>query len=30
VHDIDYDDTFAPIAKMDSIRMELAIAIAKG
>jgi hypothetical protein len=30
VHDIDYDETFAPIAKMDSIRLALAIAATKG
>ena len=30
VHGIDYDETFAPIAKMDSIRLTLAIAAAKG
>jgi hypothetical protein len=30
VHGINYDETFAPVAKMDSIRLELAIAAAKG
>jgi hypothetical protein len=30
VHGIYYDETFAPVAKMDSIRLELSIAIAKG
>jgi hypothetical protein len=30
VHDIDYDETFAQVAKMDSIRLALAIAAAKG
>jgi hypothetical protein len=30
VHGIDYDETFAPIANMDSIRLELSIATAKG
>jgi hypothetical protein len=29
VYGIDYDDTFAPVAKMDSIRLELNIAAAK-
>jgi hypothetical protein len=30
VHGIDYDDTFAPIAKKDSIRLELSITASKG
>jgi hypothetical protein len=30
VHGIDYNETFAPIAKMDSIRFPLAIATTKG
>jgi hypothetical protein len=30
VHDIDYDETFTPVAKMDSIRLELSIVKAKG
>jgi hypothetical protein len=30
VHGIDYDETFAPIAKMDSIRLALSITTAKG
>ena len=29
VHGIDYNDTFAPVAKMDSIRLALAIAASK-
>jgi hypothetical protein len=30
VHSIDYDDTFTPVANMDSIRLALSIAEAKG
>jgi hypothetical protein len=30
VHGIDYDETFTPVAKMDSIRLELSIAASKG
>ena len=30
VHGIDYDETFTPVAKMDSIRLELSIAACKG
>jgi hypothetical protein len=30
LHGIDYDDTFAPVENMDSIRLELSIAAAKG
>jgi hypothetical protein len=30
VHGIDYDEAFTPVAKMDSIRLKLAIAATKG
>jgi hypothetical protein len=30
VHGIDYDETFTPVAKMDSIRLALSIATIKG
>jgi hypothetical protein len=30
VHGIDYDETFTPVAKMDSIQLALAIVEAKG
>ena len=30
MHGIDYDETFAPVANMDSIRLALAIAATKG
>jgi poly-D-alanine transfer protein DltD len=30
VHDIDYDETFSPVAKMDSIHLALSIATTKG
>jgi hypothetical protein len=30
VHGIDYDETSAPVAKMDSIRLEFSIVAAKG
>jgi hypothetical protein len=30
VHDIDYDETFTPVAKMDSIRLALTIEATKG
>ena len=30
MHGIDYDDTFAPIAKMDSIPLALAIVATQG
>jgi hypothetical protein len=30
VHGIDYDETFGPVEKMDSICLELSIAAAKG
>jgi hypothetical protein len=30
IHGIDYDDTFAPVENMESIRLDLAITVAKG
>jgi hypothetical protein len=30
VHGIDYDETFSPVANMDSIHLALAIVVAKG
>jgi hypothetical protein len=30
VHGINYDETFAPVAKVDSMRLALAIAATKG
>jgi hypothetical protein len=30
VHNINYDETFAPIANMESIHLALAIVVAKG
>jgi hypothetical protein len=30
IHGTDYDETFVPVSKMDSIRLALAIAAAKG
>jgi hypothetical protein len=30
VHCIDYDDTFSPVAKMDSIRLAISIVTTKG
>jgi hypothetical protein len=30
VHGINYDETFAPVVKMDSIRLEIANATTKG
>ena len=30
MHGIDYDETFAPVANMDSIRLDVAIATSKG
>jgi hypothetical protein len=30
VHGIDYDETFTPVARMDSIRLVLSIVAAKG
>ena len=30
MHGIDYDETFAPVAKMYSIHLALSIAVAKG
>jgi hypothetical protein len=30
VHGIDYDDTFSPVVNMDSIHLELSIAMEKG